>query len=68
MLNTFMQSVQDFMHSKAAAIERAMNYTVGGGGIGISLVQATSYLQFIAAAAGAILVCRQLYRDIKKKR
>lgn len=56
-------------HARSAeAMERAANYTVGGTGIGISLVQATSYLQFIAAGAGAVLVCRQLYRDIKKKR
>lgn len=56
-------------HAKSPeALERAANYTVGGTGIGISLVEATSYLQFIAAGAGAVLVCRQLYRDIKKKR
>ena len=50
------------------AMERAANYTLGCTGIGVSLVKATSYLQFIAAGAGAVLVCRQLYRDIKKKR
>ena len=64
-----LDSISAAFHARSAdAMERAANYTVGGTGIGISLVQATSYLQFLAAAAGALLVCRQLYRDIKKKR
>jgi hypothetical protein len=57
------------MHSKSHdVIERAANYVVGGTGIGLSLVEATSYFQFIAAFAGAILVVRQLWRDIKKNK
>ena len=63
-----MAAVYATFHSRSAeAYERAANYTVGGTGIGVSLVQATDTLQFIAALGGAILVCRQLYRDIKKK-
>lgn len=67
-MHTYAGSMQDILHTKNSAIERATNYTVGGTGIGLSLVEATSYLQFLAALAGAILVCRQLYRDVKKKR
>lgn len=67
-MDVFKQVAAAFHAKSPEAIERAANYTVGGTGIGISLVEATSYLQFIAAGAGAILVCRQLWRDIKKKR
>lgn len=48
-------------------LTRIKNYIFGAGGMALSLADLTGILQFIAALAGAILVCRQLWHDIYKK-
>jgi len=44
-------------------IQATKNYLFGFGGLGLSLADITGIAQTIAAVAGAVLVCRQLYRD-----
>ena len=48
-------------------LERCSNYILGSCGVGISLIDITSWAQGVATIAGAILICRQLWRDLKKK-
>lgn len=56
------------MQEQITATERFKNYFFGGGGVALSLADITGVLQFIAALAGAVLVCRQLWRDFKRKK
>lgn len=55
------------MNIEPEQAQQIKNYGMGFLGISVTLADVTDTAQAIAAIAGAILVCRQLYKDIKKK-
>ena len=56
-------------HEQAQSkVEIAANFALGFGGITIGLQDITNIAQAIAAVAGAVLVCIQLYRTLRKKK